>query len=153
MKTKPKILQRLINLDAQIVTFIVASLFLVAAQAADLSHGEELFEDHCAACHTVIESVRDKSGPNLSGVYGRKAGTEDYSGGYSEQMAALGVTWEMGTLQAFVFSPAMMVRGTKMVFRGLAEAEARTDLVCYLERVAKSADASLNDLCAEGRQE
>jgi len=147
MKTKKSTAGRLSCLGARSVTLVVASLLLVTGRAADIEHGEALFNEHCAACHTIIASVRDKSGPNLNGVFGREAGTEEYSGGYSEQMVASGVTWELGTLQAFVTSPALMVRGTKMVFRGLTDVDARLDLVCYLERVAGSSSAPANELC------
>jgi len=129
----------------------VAGLFLVTGRAADIEGGKILFEEHCAACHTIIESVRDKSGPNLNGVFGRTAGTEDYSGGYSEEMTASGLTWEVATLQAFLNSPALMVRGTKMVFRGLPDFEARMDLSCYLERVTVDDGVTPNELCAAER--
>ncbi len=128
-----------------------AGLFLVTGRAADIEHGEALFKEHCAACHTVIGSVRDKSGPNLNGVVGRKAGTEDYGHGYTEEMMASGVTWDIATLQAFLNSPALMVRGTKMVFRGLPDADARLDLACYLEQVTASDEPTPNVLCAVER--
>jgi cytochrome c len=129
----------------------VAGLFLVTGRAADIENGEALFNEHCAACHTVIESVRDKSGPNLNGVVGRKAGTKDYGHGYTEEMTALGVTWGIATLQAFLNSPALMVRGTKMVFRGLPDAEARLDIACYLERRTVGDEPTPNALCAVER--
>ena len=132
-------------------TATVLSLFLITGHAADIERGEELFEEHCAACHTVIESVRDKSGPNLNGVVGRKAGTENYGHGYTEELTASGVTWGIATLQAFLNSPALMVRGTKMVFRGLADADARLDLACYLEQIAARNNAGPNALCAVER--
>ena len=149
MRIKEKIAEQRVCFRKRVVVFIVSSLFLITGRAADLDQGEELFEEHCAACHTVIKSVRDKSGPNLNGVFGRKAGTEDYSGGYSEEMIASGLIWEMGTLQAFVNSPAMVVRGTKMVFRGLPNIEARIDLTCYLNRVTGNKSVGSNELCAE----
>jgi len=142
---------RLSGLGVRGLTVLVAGLFLVTGRAADIEGGKILFEEHCAACHTIIESVRDKSGPNLNGVFGRTAGTEDYSGGYSEEMMASGLTWEVATLQAFLNSPALMVRGTKMVFRGLPDFEARMDLTCYLERVTVDDGVTPNELCAAGR--
>ncbi|MEE9533579.1 MAG: c-type cytochrome [Acidimicrobiia bacterium] len=129
----------------------VAGLFLVTARAADIENGEALFNEHCAACHTVMESVRDKSGPNLNGVVGRKAGTEDYGHGYTEELMASGVTWGIETLQAFLNSPALMVRGTKMVFRGLPDAAARLDIACYLERGTVADETTPNALCAVER--
>lgn len=140
---------RTASLGTRCLMVAVASLLLVTGRAADIEHGEELFEEHCAACHTVIENVRDKSGPNLNGLFGRRAGTEGYSGGFSDEMAAAGVTWEISTLQAFLNSPALMVRGTKMVFRGLPDFEARIDLACYLERATRDDGTTPNELCME----
>ena len=140
---------RFSSVVARSVTIAVAGLMLVTGRAADIDHGEGLFDEHCSACHTIIASVRDKSGPNLNGLFGRRAGTEDYSAGYSVEMAASGVTWEVATLQAFLNSPALMVRGTKMVFSGLPSFEERLDLACYLERVTGDGDALPNSLCTE----
>jgi len=95
MRPKRYSARRTSFLGARIATVMVLSLFLVIGlgRAADIKQGEELFKEHCAACHTVIESVRDKSGPNLNGVVGRNAGTENYGHGYTEEMMASGVTW------------------------------------------------------------
>lgn len=128
----------------------VVGLVMVTGRAADLQHGEQLFMQHCAACHTVLESVTDKSGPNLFGVFGRKAGTEDFIGGASEEIKASGVAWGLTTLQEFLASPGRMIRGTKMVFRGLPDADARLDLVCYLQRATSNDDTSPNVACSEG---
>ncbi len=139
------------RLGVRAMAVTVAVFFLVTGRAADIENGEALFNEHCAACHTVIESVRDKSGPNLNGVVGRKAGTEDYGHGYTEEMTAWGVTWGIATLQAFLNSPALVVRGTKMVFRGLPDAEARLDIACYLEQRTVGDEPTANALCAVER--
>ena len=124
-----------------------------SAQAADFVNGEALFLEHCSACHTVIERVRDKSGPNLHGLFGRRAGSEEYSAGFTEEMVSSGLTWEVATLQAFVNSPSRMVRGTKMVFRGLPEFDERIDLACYLAQFTNERDAEPDSLCADASGE
>ena len=148
MKTKRYSAGRLSSVAARCMTAIVTSLFLVTAHAADIESGKALFEEHCAVCHTTIERVRDKSGPNLNGVVGRKAGTDEFLHGYSNELIASGVTWEVATIQAFINSPALMVRGTKMVFRGLPDFETRLDIACYLESATGDDTARLNELCA-----
>ena len=149
MNTRYNMVGRLFSVSVRIVTVAIAVLISVTGRAADIDHGQGLFNEHCSACHTIIASVRDKSGPNLNGLFGRRAGSEDYSAGYSDEMAASGVTWEVATLQAFLNSPALMVRGTKMVFSGLPSFEERLDLACYLERVTGDGDALPNSLCTE----
>jgi cytochrome c len=140
---------RVYRLGWQSVAGLAGALLLVTGRAADLEHGEELFVEHCAACHTVIERVRDKSGPNLYGLLGRQAGTEEYSAGFSDELVASQITWQLPILERFLIAPARMVRGTTMVYRGLADAEARRDLVCYLERVGGGDGEAPSAVCAE----
>jgi cytochrome c len=129
------------------VVACVASFGTTSAVAADVERGADLFEQHCAACHTHIATVRDKSGPNLSGLIGRRAGSADYIHGYSDAMKSTGLTWDLGTLMAFITSPAGVVRGTNMVFRGLSDVSERADLLCYLRQATNQgvADPSLTD--------
>jgi len=110
----------------------VAGIAMSGASAADFEHGAALFEQHCAACHTHIARVWDKSGPNLNGLFGRRAGTADYIHGYSDALRESNLLWDLGSLTAFITSPAGVVRGTNMVFRGLEDPTDRSDLICYL---------------------
>jgi cytochrome c len=113
---------------------LVLVLHIRPASAADYERGFELFQQHCAACHSHNASIWDKSGPNLNGLFGRRAGSAEYIHGYSDAMKASGLTWNLGSLMAFVTSPAGIVRGTNMVFRGLQDATERADLLCYLRQ-------------------
>lgn len=116
----------------------VASAALLGAPAtviaADYENGAALFRQHCAACHSHYAEVWDKSGPNLTGLFGRRAGSADYIHGYSDAMKAANLTWDLGSLMAFITSPAGVVRGTNMVFRGLEDPAERADLLCYLRQ-------------------
>ena len=50
----------------------------------DLAHGEKVFKK-CSACHMIAADGKNKIGPNLWGVIGRKAGAiDDYN--YSKAM-------------------------------------------------------------------
>lgn len=149
MKTNECTARQLSGRGIGCIALVLGGLSLVTTRAADIENGRIRFEEHCAVCHTVIERVRDKSGPNLNGVIGRKAGTDEFLHGYSDELIESGVTWEVSTIQAFINSPALMVRGTKMVFRGLPEFETRLDISCYLERVSGDDTAPPNELCAE----
>jgi cytochrome c len=72
------------------------------------------------------------TGPNLHGVFGRKAGTE---GGfaYSEELKASGLVWDAATIDKWVANPKAMVAGTKMSFVGVKNEKDRVDLVAYLK--------------------
>ncbi|MGE0719348.1 MAG: cytochrome c family protein, partial [Alphaproteobacteria bacterium] len=54
-----------------------AALVAVAAPAAaqDAAKGEPIFRRLCFVCHAVGEGARNKVGPVLNGIVGRKAGT------------------------------------------------------------------------------
>jgi cytochrome c len=74
----------------------------------------------------------DKSGPNLSGILGRKVATAEYRAGYSEALSKSGISWNESALMEFLASPAKMLPGTTMTFIGMRNKTDRRDLVCFL---------------------
>src|SRR5882724_10404243 len=58
---------------------------------ADLANGESKFA-LCATCHTLPEGGPSMTGPNLHGMFGRKAGTSP-GFTYSDALKATGWTW------------------------------------------------------------
>ena len=62
-----------------------------AAMAQDVAAGKTSF-NKCLACHAIGEGAKNKVGPELNGLNGRKSGTvEGYS--YSEANKGSGITW------------------------------------------------------------
>ena len=117
----------------------VIALAPAAVRAADcnMADGAMLFQDQqCAGCHTFVADDFDKSGPNLHGVVGRKAGTVNFSG-YSDTLKKSGITWDGPTLDRWIANPAAVAPGTTMPFAGLPDADARGTLVCYLTEKSK----------------
>jgi cytochrome c len=112
-----------------------------AAQAAgDAAAGKDVFKE-CMACHTV-EAGKNKVGPSLAGVVGRKAGSIDgfkYSKPMHEKSEA-GFTWTPENLKAYVQAPKEVVPGGTMAYAGLknvpkfkADAgKAADDLIAFL---------------------
>ncbi len=101
-----------------------------AATADDVKAGEAAFKK-CALCHTT-EAGKNKVGPSLFGVVGRKsASLENYN--YSDAMKKFDQTWDPPTLEAYLANPRAAVPGTKMIFPGLKEKNERDDVIAYLE--------------------
>jgi len=112
------------------IRYAVCALFLapLAAFAADPGHGKQVFEQ-CAACHGAQGQGSDAA-PSLVGVIGRKAGSlEEFR--YSPAMKRSGITWDQSTLKAFVMTPQGVVKGTRMPFDGLRDAQDAEDVAAY----------------------
>jgi cytochrome c len=100
---------------------ILAQLALAAtigmAQAQDLAAGEQSFRK-CLPCHSVGEDARNKVGPLLNGLEGRKSGTiPEYS--YSEANKKADITWSEASFKDYIQNPMAKVPGTKMAFAGI----------------------------------
>src|SRR5580658_1194710 len=113
----------------------VLSLALAGLMAAPPARaqdaGEAVFKRNCAICHTT-EPGKNKIGPSLAGVVGRKAGSiPDYS--YSQANKSSGVTWDEATLDTYLTAPTKFVPGTKMVFAGLKNPDDRTAVIAWLK--------------------
>lgn len=103
---------------------------LRAATAADVEAGKAEFKK-CALCHTT-EAGKNKIGPSLFGVVGRKsASLDNYN--YSEAMKKFDHTWDAQTLDTYLADPRAIVPGTKMIFPGIKEEKERQDVIAYLE--------------------
>ena len=111
---------------------LVASLVLGAnpAPAADVEAGKIAFKK-CALCHTA-EPGKNKIGPSLFGVVGRKSGSVD-NFSYSEAMKNFDHTWDAESLDTYLADPRAVVPGTKMIFPGIKDKTERDDVIAYLE--------------------
>lgn len=111
---------------------LVAPLLAVptVGRAQDAAAGERLF-GQCRACHQVGESARNGIGPQLNGLFGRKAGSvEGYA--YSPANKASELVWSPETFRDYIKDPKAKMPGTKMIFAGLKEDARITDLIGYL---------------------
>ena len=106
------------------------------AQAGEASRGQRVFNTQCRACHTLEKDGATTAGPNLHGVFGRKAGT---GGGYesSDAMKKSGIVWDDTTLAEYNRDPKGKVPGTKMLYNGVKNAGQLADLVAYLKEATK----------------
>ena len=85
---------------------------IIAAQrscAGDAKAGAEVFK-RCAVCHTSEKGGGDGLGPNLSGVFGRKAATRP-GFAYSAALKKTGLVWNEANLTKWVAGPQRVVAG------------------------------------------
>jgi len=103
-----------------------------AANAQDLAAGEQSFKK-CLACHAIGEGAKNKVGPQLNGLDGRKSGTApDYS--YSEANKNSGITWSEATFKDYIKDPRAKVPNTKMIFPGIKNEKEAGDLWAYVKQ-------------------
>lgn len=118
-----------------IAMIVAAPLGAQSGPAGDPVKGARQFLQ-CKACHTNIEKGPHAVGPNLWGVYGSKASSKA-GFTYSQALTKAGITWTPDQLDAFLARPNGKVPGTKMVFAGLPNPQARKDVIAYLASLKK----------------
>ena len=103
---------------------------VTAGHAQDVAAGEQSFKK-CMACHAVGESAKNKVGPLLNGLEGRRSGTiEGFS--YSVANKDSGITWSKDSFLDYIKDPKAKIPGTKMIFPGIKNEKEAGDLWAYL---------------------
>ncbi len=96
------------------------------------AEGEKIFKK-CAACHSIAKGGKNKIGPVLWGVLGRKSGSiSDYK--YSKAMVAHEKLWSFEEMYGFLIKPKDWIKGTKMSFAGLKNAKDRASVILYMNQ-------------------
>ncbi|MIL09482.1 cytochrome c family protein [Salmonella enterica subsp. enterica] len=114
-------------------SFAVLAALAAPAQAQDAEAGKKVF-NRCKACHD-IEQPKNKIGPHLDGVIGRKAGSlPDFA--YSDAMKKAGedgLVWDDAKIAEYMTNPKGSIPGNKMAFAGLKKPEDVANLIAYLK--------------------
>ena len=115
---------------------VVTSLISVSgALAQDVTAGKSSF-NKCMACHAIGEGAKNKVGPELNGIDGRKSGSaEGYS--YSEANKNSGITWSKDQFLEYIKEPKAKIPATKMVFAGIKNEKEANDLWAFLAQYDK----------------
>jgi cytochrome c len=122
-----------ITLSALIVFSAMAAASSALAQ--DVAAGKTSF-NKCMACHTIGEGAKNKVGPVLNGLDGRKSGTvEGYS--YSDANKNSGITWNEAQFKEYIKDPKAKIPGTKMAFAGIKNEKEINDLWAFLSQYDK----------------
>ncbi len=102
----------------------------------DVSSGEKIFKK-CAACHSIEKGGKNKIGPALYNVVGRKVGgVNNYK--YSKALATYEKSWTIEELNGFLLKPAKWIKGTKMAYAGLRKEKDRASIIKYLNQKSDS---------------
>jgi cytochrome c len=120
--------------------FLLAALGFVAAAgnayAGDAAAGEGLFNSKCKICHAIGEGAKNKVGPELNGVDGRKMGSIADFKGYGADLKGMGdagKAWDAATLATYLADPKAFNPGTKMAFAGFkADTAAAENVAAYV---------------------
>jgi cytochrome c len=117
---------------------LVALTSIAAASGAwaqDAAAGKTSF-NKCLACHAIGEGAKNKVGPELNGLDGRKSGTaEGYS--YSDANKNSGITWGKDVFLEYIKEPKAKIPGTKMVFAGIKNETEANNLWAYVSSFDK----------------
>src|SRR6202140_896782 len=118
---------------------IASSAAASAALAQDVAAGKTSF-NKCMACHTIGEGAKNKVGPELNGLNGRKSGAApDYS--YSDANKNSGITWNEAEFKDYIRDPKAKIPGTKMIFAGIKNEQEIKDLWAFVSQF--NADGSI----------
>jgi cytochrome c len=122
-----------LTLTALIVIASSAATSLALAQ--DVAAGKTSF-NKCMACHSIGEGAKNKVGPQLNGLDGRKSGTApDYN--YSDANKNSGITWNAALFKEYIQDPKAKIPGTKMTFAGIKKEQEINDLWAFIAQYDK----------------
>lgn len=117
------------------LTVALAALVMTATAAStqeDLAAGATSYKK-CAVCHDVGETAKNKVGPILNGLEGRKSGTiAGYN--YSDANKGSGITWNEATFLEYIKDPKAKIPNTKMIFAGIKNETEAKNLWAFLKQ-------------------
>jgi cytochrome c len=113
---------------------VIGLLLAVPALAESGPGAAEL--QKCKICHSLDKGGANRVGPNLYGVFGRKAGT--VSGfNYSDAMKNSGIVWDDESLAKFLSDPQEAMPGNHMSFPGIKDEVKLNDLLKQLKQATQ----------------
>ena len=114
---------------------VVVMAMASGALAQDAAAGKTSF-NKCLACHAIGDGAKNKVGPELNGLDGRKSGTaEGYS--YSDANKNSGITWNKDQFLDYIKDPKAKIPGTKMAFAGIKNEKEANDLWAFVSQYDK----------------
>ena len=107
---------------------------LVTIAPAQGDDGATLYATQCSGCHSIVDGMSHRIGPDLHGIVGRQIGGASGYTEYSAAMRAQRGEWTTERLDQFLRDPQAMMPGNSMGFPGVADAKQRASLIEHLSR-------------------
>lgn len=133
-------LKTLINTTAFLLTVFSFVSVSVADEAAsnsqivgDADRGRLPFFG-CQTCHYPYREMGHNTGPNLYGIFGRKAGSYEDFAYYSDVLKQADFIWTPEILDLWLRDSTKMLPGTTMMAVPIADAQKRADLIEYMKQ-------------------
>ena len=96
--------------------------------------GEKAFKK-CKSCHQIGDGAKNKTGPHLNAIFGRKiGGIQGFK--YSKIFKSMrddGRVWDEESMTEFLASPTQYAKGTKMSFAGFKKEKDILSTIEYLK--------------------
>ena len=123
-----------LTLSALVV--IASSAAASAALAQDVAAGKTSF-NKCLACHAIGEGAKNKVGPELNGLDGRKSGTAPRAIPIRTPTRIPASPGTRPQFKEYIKDPKAKIPGTKMAFAGIKNEKEINDLWAFLSQYDK----------------
>ena len=113
---------------------------ITGATDTPLARGEVEFGRKCSVCHTTEADGRNRAGPTLHRLFGRRIATvPGYP--YSPALKRLDIVWNEETVsKLFEMGPDVFTPGSKMPLQKMSDPKQRADLIAYLRKTTMPGD-------------
>ncbi len=129
-----------------LLTIVTLTLIATHVSAGDLAAGKRVFIK-CKSCHQVGPEAKNKMGPTLNGVVGRRWGAVDgfkYSAGKEGTLLAANAdspkSWDLQTLSAYLRNPTEVIPNGKMKTPRLNKEEDVANVIYYLAQFGENGE-------------
>jgi cytochrome c len=114
------------------IAAIILGVLISTASAQDVAAGEVLFS-RCLGCHAIGVDAKNKIGPLLNGIEGRKCGAAvGYL--YSTANKDCAFIWSEAIFVEYIRNPKAKIPGTKKSFTGVRDETEARSLWAYLRQ-------------------
>lgn len=107
----------------------------------NVSLGERQFARKCSICHTLSKDGKNRAGPTLHGIFGRRIATlAGYP--YSKSLKKMDIVWDENTIsKLFELGPHEFTPGSKMPLQKITDTKKRNALIAYLKEATATKPA------------